>query len=588
MGLEKSRGRSVLPMCSDLLCRIKGRLQKLTVSPGLVFLLAVAVNTLFFALVYKLFVCLGSNDDITLSFFVNGAFGQTDFRVPYNNFLYALIIRGIYSLLGSGFSWYMIVQYLLLILSYSACCTMLIIRQEIKKGVVLSLILLAGFAFGSYLRVTFTLVAEVTACTGMLLLTDAAGVLSNRGTSGKSVWLLAGGLLLSLTGFMMRWNAAAPCYVLMAVLLLPFLSGSGDWTRLIRFCVPFMVLLVLAGALFTADRILWNKEEYRQWEEINKSRTELKDYSVTLPYADAQEEYDAAGILESEVSVCNLYAITDPEVFTDTFFQKMTAVNREIMPKGQGVFKSLATLVDTVSGAMVRKPFFTAAALAFLLWLSAGSETVGTKLPALWILLFSAFYFYLVFRGRYGLDRVDQGLTFSGFLVAAMLPLPKDRRFSKRFFVLGLASLCFIVHLCQPRSFLRVNSDIDPLACSQEIERKYLLLSTKEETVFLDAQMLFRSLDQEPTYGMTEGILRHVIPLSGWMAQHPLQHRTLLEHGINNPYRDSIGREDVCWVSNNIDIITDYIRQHYEPDARAEIVEPLSTEAGVGIYRIVV
>jgi len=53
-----------------------------------------------------------------------------------------------------------------------------------------------------------------------------------------------------------------------------------------------------------------------------------------------------------------------------------------------------------------------------------------------------------------------------------------------------------------------------------------------------------------------------------------------------NPCRDIVGKDNVFIIDDDIDLTIRFINEYYDPDASAELVEPLSTETGLEIYRI--
>jgi hypothetical protein len=55
---------------------------------------------------------------------------------------------------------------------------------------------------------------------------------------------------------------------------------------------------------------------------------------------------------------------------------------------------------------------------------------------------------------------------------------------------------------------------------------------------------------------------------------------------VENPYRDCVGNSGVYLIEDNVDLTLQYIHEHYDPEAAAELVEPLSMETGLDIYRI--
>lgn len=546
--------------------------------PGLTLALCFAANLLFTLLIYRLFYCRTINDDLILSLFVNGAYGRTDLHTPYQHFLYAALLRALYAA-NAGLAWYTLVQYALLIAANSVLCFLLLERQGLRTGLVYALLLLAGYGFTACFQLTYTVTAGVCACAGMLLLLRAAERLVRGGGFLPSA---LGGLALSLMGVLLRWNMALPCMGLLGALALPTLVGLRlhDWPR---YAVPFLALLALTAGLFAANRALWRDEPYAAWERLNAARTVLMDYHPSGVYQLYSPGYEAAGVRRSEVEMLSLYCTSDPEVFTPALYETMNGVMAQVEGK-EPLPRCLLLFARTMLEGVARQPFYAAAALMLLLWLMRGARLPGVA--GLLLLLFSVFYLTLVRQGRYGVARVDHGLLLTGFLTAAMLPGKTGGRRERLCLAAALLGLGLTALLCHPRASLRGSASPEVAASGRQVAETFAALSADGEHVFLDAQALCYQLANDPLLPVAPGIMRRVIPVSGWSMQHPMLCAALLEHGIMNPFRDSVGREDVCWISDEMDAILAYIRDHYAPQAYAAFDEAMSTETGLKIYRI--
>ena len=60
----------------------------------------------------------------------------------------------------------------------------------------------------------------------------------------------------------------------------------------------------------------------------------------------------------------------------------------------------------------------------------------------------------------------------------------------------------------------------------------------------------------------------------------------LARYGISNPYRDLVGNERAYIIEDDIELTLAHIHEFYDAGASAELVEPLSSETGLSIYRI--
>ena len=83
-----------------------------------------------------------------------------------------------------------------------------------------------------------------------------------------------------------------------------------------------------------------------------------------------------------------------------------------------------------------------------------------------------------------------------------------------------------------------------------------------------------------------DGYWDRIVIIGGWLTQNPIVARTMADYGIVNPYRDIVGKDNVFIIDDDIDLTIRFISEYYDPAASAELVEPLSSETGLEIYRI--
>lgn len=89
-----------------------------------------------------------------------------------------------------------------------------------------------------------------------------------------------------------------------------------------------------------------------------------------------------------------------------------------------------------------------------------------------------------------------------------------------------------------------------------------------------------------PLETLPEGYRDHICYLGSWISQNPFVMDSLKEKGITNVYRDIVNNEAVYLVPFNIDWAVEHIRASYDENAYAELVQPLSSELGIDVYRI--
>lgn len=73
----------------------------------------------------------------------------------------------------------------------------------------------------------------------------------------------------------------------------------------------------------------------------------------------------------------------------------------------------------------------------------------------------------------------------------------------------------------------------------------------------------------------------------GWVVRHPQVVEVLADYGLENPYRDAVNNDKVYVIPNDIELTMEYINHYYNENARAELVQDLTSELGINIYRIV-
>ena len=87
---------------------------------------------------------------------------------------------------------------------------------------------------------------------------------------------------------------------------------------------------------------------------------------------------------------------------------------------------------------------------------------------------------------------------------------------------------------------------------------------------------------ETPPAGFSDKLLL----IGGWSMGHQEIEAILKEWGVENTYHDLVNRDDIRLIDHDIDRTLAFLRMAYYPKARAELVEPLSEETGLEIYRV--
>ena len=97
------------------------------------------------------------------------------------------------------------------------------------------------------------------------------------------------------------------------------------------------------------------------------------------------------------------------------------------------------------------------------------------------------------------------------------------------------------------------------------------------------------SIDHE-MYGPLEcapaGYADKLVHIGGWSMHHPVIVDILDSYEITNPYKDIVNHPNCYIIDEDIERTVAYISKYYYPNAKAELVEPLSSETDLKIYKI--
>ena len=125
-----------------------------------------------------------------------------------------------------------------------------------------------------------------------------------------------------------------------------------------------------------------------------------------------------------------------------------------------------------------------------------------------------------------------------------------------------------------------------PAEDKSEVRAAYERLLADEDHVYLAKLDAVTDGLWSPFEPYGKGYWDKIVLLGGFDCLHPTIMENLAGYGVENPYRDCVDNPRVYLIEDNIDLTLQYIHEHYAPEAAAERVEPLSSETGLDIYRI--
>ena len=553
-------------------------------------LLALGLNAVFLSVMLRFFAPMWeTNDDLFISKFFDGQMAHKTMYAPFINICLGFLMKAVYSLLGDGFNWYSAAQYLLLYLGFSAVTWVLLRRYRLGPALVMTAVLLGAFGTDCYLSMNFSKPAAVGTVGGMALMLHA--VRNGRGRRQRTPLIL--GFVLALCGYVWRFEEFGVCALLMACGVLALLIERGAKNRrfplgervrqYLRLIAPFTLLAVCAAGLFVLDYAVWQRPEAGGFWTFNNTRSSFIDFQ-TPEYSEMPEVYDSVGMDENFVYMMKKWSFYDTERFNQKNLETLIAARDELIPRrtpGEclGVF-----LNKCLMGFTLDRPF-AGFALMLVIWLACGKRRAGT-----WISLgamaglFGGIYLAMIYADRFLANRVDIGL-FLAMAVVLSFALDTEKLKAEKLLLTAVLLLSLFITWRMNRAYCWLDrhntiedKSSEKAAIARILEDDEHLYLTK---IWAIDHQLYTPLETPPALFADKLLL-----IGGWSMGHPEIEAVLDRWDIENPYRDLVNREDVRLIDHEIDRTLAYLRGAYYPDAKAELIEPLSAETGLMIYRV--
>ena len=531
-----------------------------------------------------------TNDDVLMSKFVDGQMGEKSAYIPFINIVLGFFLKLLYTMGGEGLNWYSISMYALMLAAFTAMTWVLLMRFRPLGAWSMAAVILMTVGLNSYLYPCFSKTCAVAVAGGLCLMLYAMG----DGMEKPKRLPLVLGLVMAVMGFLWRYEEffavaalMAPVGLVQVLELLRKTGGEKPGQRLIRvwrYARPFLLLILLVLLLFGLDRFLWTRGDYAFFTEYNDARSMLVDFSTLPDYEQMQQVYDSLDMDENAVYFLKNWSFYDTEKFSLEKIRAVLDARNSVTTKQSpgeclGIFldKALPGLAGTLAGMGF--------ALMLMLWLACGrhrwQDWLGLGIS---FGFFGLIYLLMIYQNRYLANRVDMGLLLALMLTMSFL-MDEAKLRNDRIFCALLIALALAVGLY-------TNKNVCKLSDQYDVEDKSAKKAAIEQ-LLADEEHLYLckvwSIDHElytPLETAPAGFAYRIVLLGGWSLYHPSIEHVLEAYEIENPYPDMIGNEQVRLIDSDVERTLAYLREYYDPDAQAEPVEPLSTETGLKVYRI--
>lgn len=531
-----------------------------------------------------------TNDDVLMSKFVDGQMAEKSAFIPFINIAQGFFLKLLYTIGGEGLNWYSIAMYALMLAAFTAMTWVLLMRfRPLGAGSLAAVILLTA-GLNSYLYPCFSKTCAVAVAGGLSLMLYALG----DGLEKTKRLPLVLGLILAVLGYLWRVEEffgvaalLAPVGLVCLLELLRKTKGEKPGERLGQvwhYARPFLLLLVLVLLLFGLDRICWKSGDYAYFTEYNDTRSMLVDYHELPDYEQMQPVYDSLDMDENAVYFLKNWSFYDTEKFSlEQIKAVLDARNSIVQPPSPGaclgIFldKAVPGLAGTLAGLGLL--------MMLSLWLACGRHRWQDWLGlGLGFGFFGLLYLLMIYQNRYLANRMDMGLLLALMLTMSFL-MDGEKLKGEKPFCAVMIVLVLAVGLYTNRNVCRLSDQYDvedksgkKAAIEQILEDEEHLYLCK---VWSIDHELYTPLETAPA-----GFADRIVLLGGWSLYHPSIEHLLASYGIENPYPDMIGNEQVRLIDSDVERTLAYLQKYYDESARAEPVEPLSSETGLHIYRI--
>lgn len=541
-------------------------------------LIALGLNIIFFiAFVFVIGPKYETNDDLALSFLVEGAYGTRTPYMVYSNVLWGKLLVALYSLMPM-IKWYVVLMLGMLYTAFTGMTYMILRLQGKKVGTVVSTAVLLFLGYYSYVVFQYSRIAPVVTAVGLLLL--FYGIEHAETKCEKRICFVVG-TLMAVWGSLVRFQMFAVAVVLAggAIGLYKvwtiWKAKETDWLKQIgTYVAVFGTVGVLGLGCLVVDKMSYSSEEWKYYNEFNAVRTELWDYGFP-DYAENADAFEAIGVSEKDYEYYQTWNM-DEESMTIENLQTIADKKPE---KSFNLFGYLSVFPKYFFSISVFIVFLIVSIIALdLSW----KNLYFILFEGAAIMVFEAYFYYI---GRYGIARVDNGMWMVAVLTL-VYAISKDLvkvedalalTWKKVIFLVGAVAILFVA------DFVRVPLVLDGIV--NESKTFYEEIKKDDEHLYImtaKAPKLYYGFDiWEPS---ELGELSNVYNAFGWEFNHEVKSAALDEYDISNIYRDTINNEKVYFVTNDEnEILQTYIQENY--DANARLVKVREVE-GVAIYSL--
>lgn len=490
------------------------------------------------------------NDDCMLESILSGRFsGAPSAMTFYMSVVLGTVFKLFYSLVP-GFSWLGAFHVLLILV-----CIFLILYRILSftnnKSAMLIVSVAGIFAmlFAHLVMPHYTITAAISCATGIFWLVTA----DKAEDAKKTMVSLIPAAVFLLLGYLIRSNVFYMSLVFFGMAAIYRLLNEGI-AAIKNYVSIICIFVIIFLAFFFADKMAYEKENYRQYADINRIRTDLYDYSYVGTEPEDLARYAEAGLDESTV---------------------MLFKNYNIMLDGEDCLRDMNKLLEYSPAASAKKGLSDVIYLYKEKLIKLSSTSVDSDFPlnyvviALYVMIMiialagkdiktfifaialsvvrSGLWMYLIYMGRYP-ERIAISLYLleMAILLGIMLNLGKGKelKLSNPGLMLTAILLLYTAYTSMQGLSERYQEQIavngeDGVVYSYMDEKAGFYLLDTYSTVYRTSQVIDM-----------HGSFENYMILGGWMTGHPLVKDKLTSLGFED-VSSALLSDDVYYVTKD-------------------------------------
>lgn len=520
-------------------------------------------------------------DDYTIASDVYGSYlGEYNSAAIYINPVYGALMTGLLSLNGT-IPWYSVLMYIWTFFALSLVTYCLINLQDNWLGWGTSIILSFAYGYECYICLQWTKTSAIALGAGFFAL------LCKR--QHKVAYMIAF-IEVLMGAFIRSSNILMVVGVWVCTLGFEFFVATLEKKRntKIAVCKKFFILLCVGGVVILSTKYTGSVQTddtgYAQW---NSNRANLQDYGMP-DYEKYQKLYESYGITQDEWKYIRAWGT---DIYNAELYEKMIAVKKEVsvLERKDNQTEYGAVLRDFLTQYprnFIEIDMFYCYLIILICVFCCLKYKYGWAATGYSFLLLMGINFYLYYKGRYFIHRVDVGIIFN--IILALLYLWREGVYvspgKKK--ICGAIVTSILLIILTPMGNFSDDKDFVPKETLVQ-NNQFNRLAVEDSHFYVYANTNYHNMCriasfdvfQVPELGELKNTFGIILPTSKIQE-------SLKNQGITDPYVDLVDGQNMYFVSDRSKVDTAMIGYIEKRVGKPVMVTMVKQVLNKYIYRV--